>query len=91
MINLSDEPDWYLEKNPVGEVPLLEWIDPKSKEVRAIPESLVVSDYLDSISSEHQLYPTDPYLKAKQQVLVSRFGSVSQYYLYRYMIFLLLY
>jgi len=77
-INLSDEPDWYLKKNPVGEVPLLEWIDRDTKETRSIPESLVVSDYLDNLNSKNQLHPTDPYLKAKQQVLVGRFGSVNK-------------
>lgn len=75
-INLSNPPQWYLEKNPVGEVPLLEWIDSNSKEVRAVPESLVVSDYLDALHPEHRLQPDDPYVKAKHQVLVGRFGSV---------------
>jgi len=75
-INLYDPPEWYLKKNPVGEVPLLEWIDRDSKEVRSIPESLIVSDYLDNIHPENRLHPVDPYLKAKQQVLVGRFGNV---------------
>jgi len=75
-INLSDEPDWYLKKNPVGEVPLLEWIDRDSKQTRSVPESLIVSDYLDNLYPEHRLHPSDPYLKAKQQVLVGRFGNV---------------
>jgi glutathione S-transferase len=75
-INLSEPPEWYLKKNPVGEVPLLEWIDADSKETRAIPESLIVSDYLDNLYPENQLQPADPYLKAQQQVLVGRFGSV---------------
>jgi glutathione S-transferase len=75
-INLSDEPDWYLKKNPVGEVPLLEWIDRDSKQTRLVPESLIVSDYLDNLYPENRLHPSDPYLKAKQQVLVGRFGNV---------------
>ena len=75
-IDLNDPPQWYLEKNPVGEVPLLEWIDSNSKEVRAVPESLVVSDYLDALYPENRLQPKDPYLKAKHQVLVGRFGGV---------------
>jgi len=75
-INLADPPEWYLKKNPVGEVPLLEWIDPNSKETQFIPESLVVSDYLDDLYSENRLHPLDPYLKAKQKVLVGRFGNV---------------
>jgi glutathione S-transferase len=77
LINLGDYPEWYLKKNPVGEVPLLEWIDPASKETRLVPESLIVSDYLDALYPEHRLHPVDPYLKAKQQVLVGRFGNVN--------------
>ena len=59
-------------------MPLLEWIDRDTKEVRAIPESLVVSDYLDALYPENRLQPDDPYLKSKHQVLVGRFGSVSR-------------
>jgi glutathione S-transferase len=75
-INLADPPEWFLKKNPPGEVPVLEWIDSKTKEVRLIPESLVVSDYLDELYPQNRLQPADPYAKAKQQVLVGRFGSV---------------
>jgi len=75
-INLADPPEWYLKKNPVGEVPLLEWIDRDSKETRSVPESLVVSDYLDDLYSDNRLHPVDPYLRAKQKVLVGRFGNV---------------
>jgi len=74
---LNDPPEWYLKKNPVGEVPLLEWIDPDTKEVRSVPESLVVSDFLDALYPEHPLQPADPYVKAKHQVLISRFGNVN--------------
>ncbi|CAF1150264.1 unnamed protein product [Rotaria sordida] len=75
-INLNDEPEWYLKKNPVGEVPLLEWIDRDSKEIRSIPESLIISNYLDDLYPEHRLHSVDPYLKAKQQVLIDRHGNV---------------
>lgn len=75
-INLSDQPDWYLKKNPVGEVPLLEWIDASSKQTQAVPESLIICDYLDELHPEPRLHPTDPLQKAKQRVLVGRFGQV---------------
>ncbi len=37
-----------------------------------------MSDYLDNLYPEHQLHPKDPYLKARQQVLVGRFGNVNK-------------
>jgi glutathione S-transferase len=77
-INLVEKPEWYLKKNPPGQVPGLEWIDPDTKETRFIPESLVVSDYLDEVNSESPLQPTDPYLKATQRVLVERFSNVNK-------------
>ncbi len=76
-INLEDVPEWYLKKNPTGQVPLLEWIDQGSKETRSIPESLIVSDYLDELFPEKRLQPRDPYVKASQRVLIERFGNVS--------------
>ena len=65
-----------MKKNAPGQVPSIEWIDRDSKQTRFIPESLVVSDYLEEAFPETPLQPTDPYLKAQQRVLVERFGSV---------------
>ncbi|CAF3755969.1 unnamed protein product [Rotaria sp. Silwood1] len=76
-INLVEKPEWYLEKNSPGQVPSLEWIDNDTKEVRFIPESLVVSDYLDEIKSDNRLQPNDSYAKAKQRILVERFNNVT--------------
>ncbi|UJR36489.1 hypothetical protein I4U23_029212 [Adineta vaga] len=75
-INLNELPEWYLEKNSTGEVPLLEWIDHDSKQTRSIPESLIICDYLDDLYPQNRLHPTDPYLKAKQKLLVDRSGNV---------------
>ncbi|UJR34290.1 hypothetical protein I4U23_021694 [Adineta vaga] len=75
-VNLVEKPEWYLEKNPPGQVPSLEWIDRDSKETRFIPESLIVCDYLDETNSQNRLHPTDPYLKTKQRVLIDRFSNV---------------
>jgi glutathione S-transferase len=77
-VNLVDKPEWYLKKNAPGQVPALEWIDNNTKETRFIPESLIVSDYLDENYSENRLQPTDPFLKAKQRVLVERFSNVNK-------------
>ncbi|CAF1285426.1 unnamed protein product [Adineta ricciae] len=75
-INLTAKPEWYLKKNPPGQVPSLEWIDNQSKETRFIPESLIVSDYLDEAYPQTRLQPTDPYLRAQQRVLIERFSNV---------------
>ena len=77
-INLVEKPEWYLKRNPPGQVPALEWIDENSKETRFIPESLVVSDFLDEKYPESRLQPADPYQRAQQRVLVERFSGVSE-------------
>ncbi|CAF4010148.1 unnamed protein product, partial [Rotaria sp. Silwood1] len=79
-INLADPPEWYLKKNPTGQVPSLEWIDANSKQTALVPESLIICDYLDEKYPEHRLHPLDPYLKAKQRVLVDRMGNVTYAY-----------
>lgn len=88
MINLNDAPDWYLRKNPSGEVPLIEWIEQDSKQVRSIPESLIISNYFDELYPEPRLHPVDPYAKAQQQLLTDRFENVSsRFFLKRKIIF----
>lgn len=76
-VNLFDLPDWYLQKNEKGETPTLEWIDPTTKETRRLFESLIISDYIDEAYPEHRLHSIDPYIKAKQRILVERFVNVS--------------
>ncbi|CAF1446117.1 unnamed protein product [Adineta steineri] len=76
LINLGDKPDWYIKKHPAADVPLLEWIDGGSKKAQSIPESLVISDYLDNLYNVHRLHPNDPFTKAKQQILLSKYGNV---------------
>ena len=41
-------------------------------------ESLVCNDYLDETHPDTQLNPTDPYVKAKQRILVERWGKVGE-------------
>ena len=75
---MVEKPEWYLKKNVTGQVPLLEWIDPLTKETKSIAESLVVCDYLDEIKPDVRLHPADPYAKAKQRILVDRFSGVNR-------------
>jgi len=70
-VNLKTKPDWYLEVNPLGQVPCLQHDDG-----RALPESLIVCDYIDEIYPEHRLTPADPYTHASHRVFVEIFGKV---------------
>lgn len=42
-INLKEKPEWFLERNPKGAVPVLE------KDGKIIYESVIVCEYLDDI------------------------------------------
>ena len=72
---MNKKPKWYLELNPLGQVPCLQFDDG-----RAIPESLIVCEYLDSAYPEHKLTPSDPYIKAQHQLIVESFSKVITIY-----------
>ncbi|XP_050075415.1 pyrimidodiazepine synthase-like [Anopheles maculipalpis] len=80
-INLSEKPEWYLEKNPLGKVPALEV---PGKDGVTLFESLVLSDYIEEAYSAQQrkLYPSDPFRKAQDRILIERFGGavITPYY-----------
>ena len=44
---------------------------------RILYESLIICDYLDSIYPEHRLNPTDPFIKAKHQIMIETFSNVT--------------
>jgi glutathione S-transferase len=69
LINLVNKPDWYFTKNPAGRVPTLE------QDEKIVIESLVTSDYLDEAYPNNPLHPSDPYLKARQRLVVESFGG----------------
>ncbi|XP_064634495.1 glutathione S-transferase omega-1-like [Lineus longissimus] len=74
-IHLRDKPTWFLEKYDYGTVPLIEIND------KIIPESLVTCEYLDDVYPEPKLMPSDPYIKAKHNVLIQRYSKlISKYY-----------
>ncbi|MBN3288275.1 GSTO1 transferase, partial [Polyodon spathula] len=74
-INLKDKPDWFLEKNPIGLVPVLE--TPKGQ---VICESPITCEYLDEVYAGKKLIPADPYEKAKQKMLAEHFSKVIAHY-----------
>uniref|UniRef100_T1IUU7 Glutathione transferase n=1 Tax=Strigamia maritima TaxID=126957 RepID=T1IUU7_STRMM len=70
-INLTEKPEWYLKRFPDGKVPVLEQND------KQVFESLIISDYLDEFCPGEKLHPIDPYRKAADQYLLSKFSKVS--------------
>jgi glutathione S-transferase len=71
-IKLSDKPEWFLERNPLGKVPAIE-----TESGDCLYESLIIADYLDEKYPERPLQPKDPMQKAKDRVLVEHFSKVS--------------
>ncbi|XP_076829882.1 glutathione S-transferase omega-1-like [Brachyhypopomus gauderio] len=70
-IHLKDKPEWYLAKNPLGLVPTLE-----THLGQMICESLITSEYLDEAYPEKKLFPSDPFEKAQQKMLMEEFSKV---------------
>ena len=73
-IDLEDRPGWLYEKNPAGKVPVLEedgWV---------LPESAVISEYVNERYPEPPLWPADPGARAAGRLLVFRFDDFSDPY-----------
>ena len=63
-MNIKDKPDWFIERNPLGLVPVLEINN------KVVYESKVCNEYLDDVYPEKKLQPSDPYIKARQSILM---------------------
>ncbi|XP_042313651.1 glutathione S-transferase omega-1 [Sceloporus undulatus] len=70
-INLKNKPDWFFKKSPFGLVPVLE-----TSKGQLIYESPITCEYLDEAYPEKKLYPTDPYEKAYQKMLLEQFSKL---------------
>nr|UJQ69860.1 glutathione S transferase [Diamesa zernyi] len=72
-INLTDKPEWLIQKSPLGKVPALE-----IPSIRGDPliESLVIADYLDEQYPFNPLNSRDPVQKARDRIMVERFNAV---------------
>ncbi|MBA1147747.1 glutathione S-transferase family protein [Ectothiorhodospiraceae bacterium WFHF3C12] len=57
-------PDWFLELNPAGKVPVI------THRGKAINESSVINEYLEDVFSDPPVFPEDPYLRAQARILV---------------------
>ncbi|XP_028810756.1 glutathione S-transferase omega-1-like [Denticeps clupeoides] len=73
-VNLKDKPDWFLEKNPFGTVPVLE-----TSGSQIIYESPITCDYLDEAFPQKKLLPSDPFEKAQQKMLLELYSKIIPY------------
>lgn len=71
-VDVFKKPDWFTQKSPLGRVPVLELPD----KTGPIIDSLIVVEYLDDKYPENKLYPSDPYRRARDKVLILRFNAV---------------
>lgn len=69
--NLKRKPEWLLERNPLGLVPVLE------KDGKIIYESSICDDYLDEVYGKNKLLSNDAYEKAQQKILMEKFSKVT--------------
>lgn len=69
-VNLKQKPEWFLEKNPLGLVPVLEQGD------NIIYESPICDEYLDEVYGKQSLLTSEPFERARQKILVERFNKV---------------
>jgi len=70
-VNLTNKPDWLIEKSPLNKVPCIELEGGET-----LYESLIIADYLDDTYSQNKLYPSNPLAKAKDKLLIDRFNTV---------------
>lgn len=70
-VNLTNKPEWLIEKSPLNKVPCIELEGGET-----VYESLIVADYLDEAYPQNKLYPNDPLIKAKDKLLIDRFNTV---------------
>lgn len=67
-VNLTDKPDWLVQKSPLLKVPALEI--PGEKE--PVIESLIIADYLDEQYGDAKLTAPTPIQRARDRILMER-------------------
>ncbi|XP_783642.2 glutathione S-transferase omega-1 [Strongylocentrotus purpuratus] len=68
--NLNHKPEFLLERNPAGTVPVLEF------QGNIVTESLVICDLLEDLFPDKPLKAKDPFQKAKNRLAVGKFDSI---------------
>lgn len=70
-VNLKNKPDWFVAKNPLGKVPVLE------RDGDVIYESLVCNEWLDTQFPANRILPQDPTERAKAYMTVERLSKIT--------------
>ena len=73
-VDLDDRPPWIYDLNPKGRVPVLD------EDGLVLPESLVISEYLEERYPEPALLPPDPADRAAIRLLCARFDDLGDPY-----------
>jgi len=68
-ISIQDKPEWFKEET-TGTVSVVLY------KGNIIPDSVINSDYLDEAFPENRLHPTDPAQKAKDRLVLEKFGRI---------------
>lgn len=78
-MNTKQKPDWFMAKNPNGTVPVLE-----TSSGQVVYESPITCDFLEETYPENKLYPSDPFEKAQQKMLLEEYSKVGNFCAQRY-------
>jgi glutathione S-transferase len=68
---LKQKPEWYVDINPVQEVPTLQFDDG-----RKLFESLIIAEYLDASTGNNRIIPADPFEYAHHKLIVHWFSKI---------------
>lgn len=71
-VDMNDKPDWYWARNPEGRVPILE-----QGGGHVIYESTATCEWLDDVYTHSRLTPADPYVKARDRMMLEYFSNIT--------------
>ena len=69
-IDLRSKPEWFLDRNPRGMVPVLEY------DGKIVPESADCCEYLDEVYNGNQLSAKDSYRRNRDKQLIQNYSRV---------------
>jgi len=71
-VDLKAKPDWFLEKSPLGKVPVLRFPDGQY-----IFESAIINEFIDdSLPQDKRLSPPDALTRAQNKAWIEYFGTI---------------